>query len=270
MANPAGSYIWYELMSPDPDASKAFYDAVVGWDIDAQSSVPGGAVDYRMIKRGDGGNTGGVLKIDQAMQDHGARPLWLGYLYAEDVDATAAAIQTDGGMILIAPHDAPGIGRFSMVTDPVGVPFYIMKPTPPEGDEDKTSDVFSVDRPQHVRWNELATTDQDGMLAFFARHFGWRQEGAMDMGEMGEYRFLYADGVRIGAVMPKPAQLPMSLWTHYIGVDDIDRAAAAVTNGGGKIMHGPIEIPGGEYSFSGVDPQGAAFGVVGPRKGNSQ
>src|SRR5207237_8064887 len=25
-----GSYIWYELMTPDPDAAKAFYDAVVG------------------------------------------------------------------------------------------------------------------------------------------------------------------------------------------------------------------------------------------------
>ena len=28
-----GGIIWYELMSPDPAASKAFYDAVVGWDI---------------------------------------------------------------------------------------------------------------------------------------------------------------------------------------------------------------------------------------------
>ena len=27
-----GSHIWYELMTPDPDGAKAFYDAVVGWD----------------------------------------------------------------------------------------------------------------------------------------------------------------------------------------------------------------------------------------------
>ena len=56
MPNPEGSFIWYELMTPDPDASKAFYDAVVGWNIEAVSSVPGGAVDYRMITRSDGGN----------------------------------------------------------------------------------------------------------------------------------------------------------------------------------------------------------------------
>ena len=266
MTNPAGSHIWYELMTPDPDGSKAFYDAVVGWNIEAQSSVPGGAVDYRMIGRSDGGNAGGMLKLDDAMQDHGARPMWLGYLYVPDVDATVAAITADGGKILMPPHDAPGIGRFAMVTDPVGVPFYLMKPAPPAADPDASSDVFSVDQPQHVRWNELATTDQDGAIAFFNRHFGWGQEGDMDMGPMGTYRFLQHGGVTIGAVMNKPPQMPQSAWTYYIGIDDIDRAANAVTNGGGTIHHGPIEIPGGEFSLNAIDPQGATFGLVGPRQ----
>ncbi len=266
MTNPAGSHIWYELMTPDPDGSKAFYDAVVGWTVEAQSSVPGGAVDYRMIGRSDGGNAGGMLKLDDAMQSHGARPMWLGYLYVPDVDATVAAITADGGKVLMPPHDAPGIGRFAMVTDPVGVPFYLMKPAPPAGDPDASSDVFSVDQPQHVRWNELATTDPEGAIGFFTKHFGWGQEGDMDMGPMGTYRFLQHGGVGIGAVMTKPPQMPESAWTYYIGVDDIDRASAAVTDGGGTIHHGPIEIPGGEYSLSGTDPQGAAFGLVGPRK----
>ena len=266
MTNPEGSFIWYELMTPDPDASKAFYDAVVGWTVEAQSSVPGGAVDYRMITRSDGGNSGRMLKLDQAMQDHGARPMWLGYLYAGDVDARVAAITADGGKVLIPPHDAPGIGRFAMVTDPAGVPFYLMKPVPPAADPDADSDVFSVDQPQHVRWNELATADAGAAIAFYTRHFGWSQQGEMDMGPMGKYRFLHHGGMQIGAVMPKPPQMPASAWTYYIGVDDIDRAATAVTAGGGHILHGPVEIPGGEYSLSGIDPQGASFGLVGPRQ----
>ena len=28
-----GSWIWYELMTPDADGAKAFYDRVVGWNI---------------------------------------------------------------------------------------------------------------------------------------------------------------------------------------------------------------------------------------------
>jgi hypothetical protein len=69
----------------------------------------------------------------------------------------------------------------------------------------------------------------------------------------------------IGAVMPKMPQMPASMWSYYIGVDDIDRAAAAVSEGGGQILNGPMEIPGGEFALNGMDPQGAAFGLVGPR-----
>ena len=40
MANPHGSFIWYELMTPDPDAAKRFYTKVVGWTI-ARQPMPG-------------------------------------------------------------------------------------------------------------------------------------------------------------------------------------------------------------------------------------
>jgi hypothetical protein len=33
------------------------------------------------------------------------------------------------------------------------------------------------------------------------------------------------------------------------------------------VLHGPIEIPGGDYSMNGLDPQGAAFALVGKRNG---
>jgi uncharacterized protein len=34
---------------------------------------------------------------------------------------------------------------------------------------------------------------------------------------------------------------------------------------GGTILVEPMEIPGGEYSLNVMDPQGAHFGLVGPR-----
>ena len=69
----------------------------------------------------------------------------------------------------------------------------------------------------------------------------------------------------IGAVMPKPAQMPHPAWSFYFGVEDIDRAAAAVSQAGGQVIVEPMQIPGGEYSLNAIDPQGAAFGLVGPR-----
>ena len=263
MPNPSGAFIWYELISADPAASKSFYDAVVGWKIDADQVAPG--VDYRMIKRSDGGNAGGVLTLTDEMRSHGARPIWLGYLHVEDVDATVAAIEADGGQVMRASWDQPGVGRLALVADPQGAPLYLMDPLPPEGAA-AASDVFSVDQPQHVRWNELSTSDQDAAVAFYKRHFGWEQEGGMDMGAMGNYAFVQHDGVGIGAIMPRMPEMPVTLWTYYVGVDDIDLAVGAVTSGGGQILNGPMEIPGGEYALNAVDPQGAAFGLVGPRQ----
>jgi len=264
MPNPHGGFIWYELMTPDPKAAKAFYDAVVGWDIDLEQVAP--EVDYRMIKRSDGGNAGGVLTLTGEMHAGGGRPIWLGYLHVEDVDATVDAIKADGGEAMRPPWDQPGVGRLAMVTDPQGAPFYLMDPLPPEGDPDAASDVFSVDQPQHVRWNELSTSDQPAAIEFYKCRFGWQQEGGMDMGEMGNYAFVQHDGVGIGAIMPRMPEMPVTLWTYYIGVDDIDRATGAVTASGGKILNGPMEIPGGEYAVNAMDPQGAAFGLVGPRQ----
>ena len=258
-----GQFIWYELITPDVDAAKAFYDSVVGWNIDSQSNFPNG---YRMIGRSDGKSAGGVLPLTQKMQQHGARPVWLSYIYVDDVDDAVRSIEQAGGKTFMPPFDIPGVGRVAMVADPQGAPFYVMKPIPPEGQPDAKSDVFSVDQPQRVRWNELSTSDQDGAIRFYTSQFGWTQEGGMPMGEMGEYKFINHDGVMIGAVMRKPPQMPLTAWTYYIGVDDIDRAAKAVTDGGGRILHGPMEIPGGEYSLNAMDPQGAAFGLVGPRK----
>ena len=261
----ASNFIWYELMTPDPAGAARFYGAVVGWTIASEADPAAGAVDYRMIGRSDGGNAGGVLALNADMIAGGARPFWIGYIHTHDVDAEIAAIQADGGSVQMDAMDIP-VGRIAMVTDPQGAPFYLMTPTPPPGMEGMESDVFSVDQPQRIRWNELATSDPDGAIAFYKQHFGWGQEGAMEMGDMGAYRFIQRGDVGIGAVMPLMPDMLASMWSFYIGVDDIDRAQAAVTANGGTITNGPMEIPGGEYAMNGIDPQGASFGLVGPRK----
>ena len=258
-----GSPVWYELITTDPEAAKAFYDPVVGWTIGEATAEFGG---YRMIGRSDGKQAGGILPLSDEMQQHGAGPTWLGYIAVDDVDEAVRSIEQSGGKALMPAFDIPSVGRIAMVADPQGAPFYVMKPIPPEGQESGQSDVFSVDQPQRVRWNELATTDPDGAIDFYRQQFGWGQEGEMDMGEMGKYRFIQSGETTIGAIMPKPAQLPVSKWTYYIGVDDIDRAAEAITSGGGQISNGPMEIPGGEFALNAIDPQGASFGLVGPRK----
>ena len=224
------------------------------------------ALNSKLIKRSDGKMAGGILELDDKMKAGGARPVWMGYLNTNDVDAKVEEIKTAGGGVMMEPWDQPGVGRLAMVTGPEGAPVYLMDPIPPEGQPDAVSDVFSVDQPQHVRWNELWSSDPAKSIDFYRRRFGWAQEGDMDMGEMGKYQFIQHNGVGIGAVMPTMPDMPQSMWNFYIGVDDIDRATEAVKSGGGQVVNGPQEIPGGEYAVNAVDPQGALFGLVGPRK----
>jgi uncharacterized protein len=252
--NPHGSFIWYELITPDPEAAKSFYEHVVGWTVEDDGT------GYPHLKAGQD-YAGGMLALTDEMRAHGARPVWLGYVGVDDVDSTVEAAVSDGGRVLMAARDMPNVGRFALLADPDGAPFYVMR-----GAQDERSCAFSTDQPQHVRWNELSTSDPQGAVAFYGKHFGWAEEGGMDMGEMGLYRFINHDGVMIGAIMPRMAQMPVSLWTYYFGVDDIDRAAGAIEERGGKILNGPMEIPGGEYALNAMDPQGAAFGLVGPRR----
>ena len=55
-------------------------------------------------------------------------------------------------------------------------------------------------------------------------------------------------------------------WSWYAQAGDIDVAVAAAQAGGGTLIQGPDAIPGGSFSASLADPEGHAFGLVGPRR----
>ena len=265
MTNPVGAFIWYELMTTDPDAAAAFYDPLVGWKTIGEAN-PDAPVDYRHIIRADGGNEGGVLGLTDAMCAGGARACWMGYLHVADVDQAIAAIEADGGKLLMPAYDIE-VGRIAMVADPQGAPIYIMKPIPPAGSEGMDSDVFDPEAEQRVAWNELYTRDLDGAKAFYAKHFDFEFNESMPMGEMGDYCFIDHRGQRLGAVMTAPPGVPASLWNYYIRVPDIDAAVAMIGANGGQVLNGPMEVPTGDMILNGVDPHGAMFSLVAQAKG---
>jgi len=252
--NKPGDYIWYELLTPDAGAAQGFYASILGWTV-TDSGQPG--MDYRIINAGEN-SVGGMMAITKDMADHGAKPIWLGYIAVDDVDATVAEIETRGGSVQMPAMDIPMVGRIAMVADPQGAPFYVMKP---QGEGKSLA--FSEDRPRpgHCAWNELRTSDQAAAWTFYGEMFGWKLDGEMDMGGFGKYQFI-RHGAMLGAMMPTGEA---SRWNQYFRVPDIDVAKTAVEAGGGKVTQGPDEIPGGDFSMNCVDPQGAAFGLVGGR-----
>jgi uncharacterized protein len=256
MANPHGSFIWYELLTTDPDAAAGFYGSVVGWSF-ADSGVPD--MDYRILSY-DGDSVGGMMALPAGAEEKGMRPGWLGYIGVDDVDAAIDRLNEAGGSVHMEAQDIPNVGRIAMVADPQRVPFYLMQPA-----NDGDSSAFSPSALGRVAWNELVTTDQNAALDFYCGHYGWERAGAMPMGEMGDYVFIAHHGQPIGAVMNQAPSQPRAMWNFYVRVGEIDAAVERVKAGGGEVLDGPMEVPGGDFVVVGRDPQGAGFGLVGSR-----
>lgn len=261
MATPQGAFVWYELMTSDPDAAAAFYAKVVGWTA-ADSGMPG--MKYTLVNAGPD-QIGGIMAIPDEAKAMGAQPGWEGYIAVADVDAAAARITAAGGATHHPPDDIPGIGRFAVMADPQGATFMIFRGAP--GDEPPPA---APDAPGHVGWHELNAGDGASAFDFYAAQFGWIKHDAMDMGPAGVYQLFGLAGSEsknsIGGMMTKMPETPRPHWLYYFNVDAIDAAVGRIASAGGKVVNGPMEVPGGSWIVNAVDPQGAMFALVAPKR----
>ena len=116
--------------------------------------------------------------------------------------------------------------------------------------------------PGHVAWRELYADDVEKAFAFYAEKFGWTKAEAMDMGPMGVYQMFATGGPTAGGMMRRPEDIPQPFWNYYHAVPELDAAIGRVEKGGGKILNGPQEVPGGAWVAQCLDPQGAVFSLV--------
>lgn len=253
-----GKFVWYELMTTDPEAAKAFYSDVVGWSTAPFEHAPG--MDYTMWMKGEA-PVGGLMELPEEVRKSGAPPHWMGYVAVPDVDATAARAQELGGTVHHGPADIPEVGRFAIIADPQGAVLAAFKGTQEMegGDSEPESGDFS--------WHELATTDYEAALGYYSDLFGWEKQDAMDMGEAGMYQMYGRPGKMLGGMYNKTADMPgppQPAWLYYVSVEDLDGSVKRIEEKGGKVVAGPMEVPGGSRIAIGLDPQGAAFALHQP------
>ena len=246
---PAGDFIWYELMTPDAEGAKAFYDAVVGWNIGKRSRrVPQRLSDDRPERRQVRRRRAAAQRRDAAAR----RPADLARLYPRRRrrPQRSPAIEQAGGKTLHGRRSTfPNVGRVAMVADPQGAPFYVMKPIPPASDPNAQSDVFSPDQPAaRAAGTSCRPPTRTRRGRFYGDQFGWTSDDFMPMGEMGEYRFIEQDGVTIGAIMRKPPQRPAAALALLFPASptSIARPRKPPKPAADKILMGPMEVPGGE------------------------
>ncbi len=256
MANttPQGQFVWYELMTPDPTAAKAFYTDVVGW---GTRPFEGGPMPYTMWTNGET-PVGGVMEVPSTDE---VPPNWMAHVAVDDIDATAARAAELGAKILMGPESVPEVGRFVVFADPQGAVIAAYRPAMEMSEKSPEPGVGNVS------WHELATTDHEAAFRFYSDLFGWEKSEAMDMGDAGVYQMYNLGDRMLGGMydkapgMPGPGGSGPPAWLYYIRVADLDESVRKVADGGGSILVEPMEVPGGGRIAVAMDPQGAAFGL---------
>jgi len=239
-----GRFVWHELLTTDTAAAAAFYPKVVPWRTQP-SNMPG----YTIFMAG-GLQVAGLMTLPA---DAGAAH-WLMYVGTPNVDATVTQAQGLGAKVWKEASDIPNVGRFAVLADPQGATFAVFTPSggpappgpPPQGG-------FS--------WHELATTDVAAALRFYGALFGWTKGVSHDMGTMGVYQLFEHGGAGVGGMCNTQGPSTPPSWLSYVHVADSNRAVTAAKAAGGRLLHGPVEVPGGSWIALFLDPQGGAFAV---------
>jgi predicted enzyme related to lactoylglutathione lyase len=118
--------------------------------------------------------------------------------------------------------------------------------------------------PGAFSWNELMTSDPQAALRFYTALFGWTVQTMPMPG--GDYHVVKVGDASVGGVMAMAAEVQAGgvppYWGTYVTVADVDATARQAVALGGKVVHGPQDIPGvGRFAVL-IDPQGAALSVI--------
>jgi predicted enzyme related to lactoylglutathione lyase len=204
----------------------------------------------------NGNALGGVTKL----APNNGGPHWLAYISTPDIDSTVKDAVNIGARVIVPPTVIPTVGRYAVLADPHGSVFatFVADVSTPGHEGPPELKEFS--------WHELATHDYPAAFRFYERLFGWQKTMAMELGEAGTYQMFGRNGIEMGGMFNSSPSMPAPPgWLHYVRVDDVHRAVEAVKEGGGQVINGPMEVPGGDLIAQCLDPQGAMFALHGKK-----
>jgi len=247
---PVGAPCWVDLLTSDPDASRAFYHRLFRWTSESAGDEYGGYVNFAK----DGLPVAGCMRNDGQA---GTPEVWSVYLATDDAKATVDEAVAHGGQVIVPAMDVGELGTMAVVTDAGQAAIGMWKPGLHKG--------FGVyDEPGAPSWFELHTRDYDASVAFYRDVFGW---DARTMSDEPDFRYttLGEGESALAGIMDASQFLPDGVpahWEVYFGVQDTDAALTQVVDLGGAIVLPAEDTPYGRIAQA-ADPTGAMFKLRG-------
>src|SRR4051794_1659412 len=104
-------------------------------------------------------------------------------------------------------------------------------------------------------WADLTVPDVAVAKDFYAAVLGWAFQDSGE--EYGGYAMAQVGGAAVAGIGPQQQPGTSPAWTLYIASDDVDRAAAAISEHGGTLLLPPGNVgPSGRLCVA-ADPSGA-------------
>jgi hypothetical protein len=241
-----GKVVWHDLVTTDVDVAKRFYGELFGWTF---QTIASDGYDYVIAMIGPR-PIAGIMRPEKRLT--GAAE-WVQYFSVADVDAAAALIEPNGGVLILKPEDLPHRGRIAFAEDPEGAPFGIIR-------SDSGDRPDGVDSPHNdFLWNELWSNDFGLAALFYRDAIGLDSEVLIR--KTGDY-LLFASGgeKRAGGILiPQPDIEPQ--WLPTIRVIDIKATVERARKLGGEIALEPRwDIEDGMVAII-SDPNGAGMTI---------
>jgi predicted enzyme related to lactoylglutathione lyase len=234
-----------DVITPDPEAAKAFYRRVFGWQ---PEDLDHGYTAFRH----DGAVVAGLLTLTEELLEAGVLPAWVTYIAVDDVEAAAARVAELGGTVTAEPFEIPGAGRGVGIADPQGATLTLWQAGGFAGAE-------LVNEIGAWAWSDLQTADPIAAAPFYEELFGWEVRDVPGSG--GAYRGVALDGRSIGGIMQAPPGTEAPSWNVYFGVASAGAALEHADAAGGERIAGPLDVPAGRFAVA-LDPLSATFSVV--------
>jgi predicted enzyme related to lactoylglutathione lyase len=111
-----GDWLWDEVWTKDPDSTRAFYQSVLGYD----ETVLGDEYEVLMHK---GEWRAGIRHL----RDDKEGMLWVPVVRVADPEATSRRVRELGGVVWVAPDEAPSKGDTALIADTTGALLLIQR-----------------------------------------------------------------------------------------------------------------------------------------------
>ncbi len=215
-----GAVIWHDLITPDADASKKFYNKLFGWDykdfvIQKQNYV----IIYE-----DGIAIGGMMEIPTAKT-----AIWISAVSSQNMSRDISSIKENGGKVLIGPIQIPGRGKQVILQGNQGEKFSLLNAINGDPIQGNTSWL----------WSEFWAENPSQGKNFYEKVF--QVNAVKTTSDAKDYWVFKKDENSKAGMIQNPITNVNSQWVPYINSSDVSASVNIAKENGAYIILEPTD-----------------------------